>query len=682
MKATCSITTGVCLFGTAESSIKVICAVPDVYNDGAGYLSLSTITDWAILDAPDEARLLQQLVREHHLVRTTSLLEECVLGLSAALERDVLEHVNEDLQSRVSPESVSNRLLRAPLQSPDRVSQLAAAALGLGYAAVAHVLEQVVDLQPLLRRFIAIWHETPDALFVGLAKDRRYVWQSLVETNQLLRLLESPTYTAFMNSWNSLVFLEHTVAVRSTLSKIGADLARRMEMGADPVYLTEFDSDDDSDVKPELVRRESGYALRDRALKQVTAIGEAVSRGDDLRAREYLTDLMATQIATPDHLVKSLCNIAKQCADMFRTDFERECLLAALELAPADTWTLIQLGDHYKRIGDYNAALEVLNRAKWSDPGVIAESNIADVFAQQGDFDGAIARYLAIPNWQGIAEIRTAVADNLRRKGDLDEAEQAYDALLLDGMQSDRSVAGRAEIAKRRGNLQDARALYEELVQQRGLDEQTRRIYRLALAGVLKQMGRLDESYRLIDEVIRAAPFDKRARILRASIVGLLGNAAKALNAFSTSHQMSAFGEWVQHYYRGLLLLKLSRYEEARHELIANLTSSLLLGEERAFMRMAAAVFFLANGDADAADGMLVELPVIKNKYAEYLALTLRFHVAVSKKDNDRIKELARELQGIQISDPQLIRIREHIIRRELHQARLLEIDALLRLAA
>jgi hypothetical protein len=55
--------------------------------------------------------------------------------------------------------------------------------------------------------------------------------------------------------------------------------------------------------------------------------------------------------------VKSLCNIAQRCTEMFRTDFERICLDYARKLSPNDAWVLVQYGNHLKRIGDDEAGV-------------------------------------------------------------------------------------------------------------------------------------------------------------------------------------------------------------------------------------------------------------------------------------------------------------------------------------
>jgi tetratricopeptide (TPR) repeat protein len=685
MKATCSISIGVCVFGEAPGDGRIVCAAPEIFSETDGYLALSTVSDWTQFEARDETTILKSAINAHYTQRAQELLEECLIGLPHEMTIEALEQVNDYLQSRVSSESLQLNLMIAPLNDIRVAQSLASIALSSGFGAIASILDQLVDVQPLLKRFVNLWLETPDNWFIGLSRTKSENWRLLITTGKLLLLLLATDRRSFTSTWNSLTFHERSAAARSVLVRLGGRLAEQLEMGKHEPAHTPWTAETEPEYEMKtsgIKKREPWHVLRDRAIKQVTAITDAAALGEDDRARQYLEDLIADQKDTPDHAVKSLCNVAKQCADMFRTDLEYECLKRALELVPSDPWTLIQLGDHYKRVGNYARAFEVLESARWCDQSDVASSSIADVYAQQGDYDRAIAAYQSIPNWHGTGEIRTAVADNLRRRGDLDEAERAYEALIVDGFYSHRAIAGRAEIARRRGDLEQAIAYYEELLAVPLNDERSVQIYRLSLAGLLKQTGRLDQSYKQVDTVIREVPFNRRARILRASILGLRGEDTAALAAIPASSRPNAFGEWVQHYYRGLLLLKLNRFSEAKSELISNLQSALLSGEDRAFLRLAAALLFLSSDDLSSANDVLNQVPFIRDKYAQYLATVLRFHVAVAQGDSDRINRLSKELKENELEDRQLTAAREQIIRRQFTSARRFELEALLKLAA
>ena len=215
----------------------------------------------------------------------------------------------------------------------------------------------------------------------------------------------------------------------------------------------------------------------ERALKQISAIVEAVSQASDAKARLFLRQLINSQSGedSVEYLTKSLCNVAKQCADMYRTDFEYECLSAALAAKPDDAWTLVQLGDHFKRIGDFDNALATLSKAMTHGLPEIVHSSIADVWSEKGDFQRSLDIYKSIPNWESSVTIRTAIADNLRRMNRLAEAEREYAILLSDPNLMSQEVAhrvyaGQAQIAQVEGKISEAIEIYRKLMRHENID--------------------------------------------------------------------------------------------------------------------------------------------------------------------------------------------------------------------
>ena len=111
---------------------------------------------------------------------------------------------------------------------------------------------------------------------------------------------------------------------------------------------------------------------------------------------------------------------------MFRTDFESHCLQKALAIDPNDSWALIQMGDHLKRVGRYQEAIATVERAISLGHTRVGASLLADIVSQEGHYERAIEQYRKIPDWKHDAAIRTAIADNIRRMGDLRQAEMEY----------------------------------------------------------------------------------------------------------------------------------------------------------------------------------------------------------------------------------------------------------------
>jgi tetratricopeptide (TPR) repeat protein len=427
--------------------------------------------------------------------------------------------------------------------------------------------------------------------------------------------------------------------------------------------------------------------------KQIAAIAQAVSQGHDAKAEKFLRELIQQQTSLSGgegYVVKSLCNIAQRCADMFRTDFEVICLEKAHQLDPFDAWALVQYGDHLKRVGNYDEALRSFEKAEQLGESVVAKSSVADVYSQQGDYARAILTYKAIPNFHDKPEVLTAIADNLRKMGRMEDAQDAYDKLINSAQQglleyarcAVRAQAGIAEIAKRQGKHEDALRAYRGILKQEGVEDRDRRIYKLGLCNVLKLMERFDQAYAVVDEVIQQYPFAMEARFIRGSILGLIGKELEGLRDLPESSVSRSSREWLRRYYRGLLLLKLKRYEDARENLVEELPKAIASGEDKGILRMAAALWFLREGETHEADGILSEIPDIYDCHARYLSLVLKLHSATQKEDLATMNSLRERIAGLQVVDARLEKAVVALGKRNFSLALTYETDALLKLAA
>jgi len=399
--------------------------------------------------------------------------------------------------------------------------------------------------------------------------------------------------------------------------------------------------------------------ILDNVLLQLEGISKAIAAGDDDKARRYLRELVAAQVerSESEHAVKSLCNIAHTAAAMERFDFERECLAAALQLQPDDVRSLTQFADHEKRQGRYASAEEYLNKAIPLASGydlTVAESLRADVLASQRRYDDANSAYRQIPGWQQDPLIRNAIADNLRFTGDLVSARQMLEELLQEDPGLIRPCFSLAELDKLDGQLEKSLDRYRRISQRTELDIKSRRVCSVALADVLKRMGRFQEAYQIVDNVVKDTPFDLGARIQRGAILGLLNKTSDGLAELSNNEvgDPVAFNDWRKFYLQGLLLLQSGRHEEARRSLIARWTAAENAGEPDENLRLASAVAFLARNEPSEARRALSHRQVEVDSYLRYVRLILELHVAIEMKDKDEEQQCIESLQGIVESQP------------------------------
>ena len=293
-----------------------------------------------------------------------------------------------------------------------------------------------------------------------------------------------------------------------------------------------------------------------------------------------------------------------------------------------------------KRVGQFNEALETLQRAANSRESKVALSSIADVWCESGDYAKASEIYKGIPGWEEMEAVRTGLADIWRYKGDFPKALSEYDTIVQKWPGAGRATAGKAEIYKRLGQFDEAIALYDSLVYNPGIDEMDKPVYCLAKSMVLKQANRLHDAFVLVDGVVKQTPFYMAAQFQRAAILALLGRKYEGL-AKLPADVPPAFGTWITQYYRGLLLLRLKRYKAARKLLVERLHPH-LASESQTVLRLAQALRILCQDDVKPAQVLLGRVRDIRDYFTENVYHVLEYHVSVATKNEERMAEITR----------------------------------------
>lgn len=645
-KAFWSTTAGV-LVGerTGEAPPKVhSIGIQDFSDQEAGYY-LSSITDWEEVEFNDITSLLGTLTTRYWVDRAHALAVALLSGLSEVLEKEVLEELEQLIQTRIKAKSLLSLLLVAPLASPAKSKSLAVTSLKTNLPAIAAVWDKLSELQPLINRFSSLWLTIPEESFLQYA--RHDLWVRVATEEVLPDLLESPNSNSFRSQWNTLLFKSKQSPDQiKSLNTVGITLTGKLfPHGASVTPMSIADELPEEHIHKKKFTHYIAAEEKDSALKQVAAIAKTLAEGKDDIAHKYLRELVKHQVAGGDteFVLKSLCNIAKKCADTFRIDFEHDCLLKALSLSPSDSWTLIQWGDHLKRTGDYDLALEAMEKAWQMSGNIIAQTIIADIWAMQGKREKALSIYKKIENWENNETVRTAIGDILRRDGHLENAEKEYD-YVISKWESHRAYAGKAEIAKNKLLFQKSLSIYEKLLENPDTDEHSRAIYRSAQCRLFKLMGRFTEAYKGCDHIVHDFPFFMQARVQRASILGLLGRNQEGLVDIPESFTPSVYEQWMSYYVRGLLLLKLQRYDEAKCLLTERIDSVMESSDNPALLRLGATLAFLSAREDSEAERIIKEFPKSSNQYVEYLASIMRLHLAVLKSDEVSIQWLTKEL--------------------------------------
>jgi Tfp pilus assembly protein PilF len=147
---------------------------------------------------------------------------------------------------------------------------------------------------------------------------------------------------------------------------------------------------------------------------------------------------------------------------------------------------------------------------------------------RQGNTDGAIAQYrkaIAIdPHLPGVhfelAEVLRTSTDETVKK----EAEQEYQAALLENPLDEKTILRLAEIDGQKGNIQQSYQEYTKAVELQPSDADAK----LGLAKTLLEMNQADRALKLLEETVQLEPTNASAHYRLATLYRKLGRADEA----------------------------------------------------------------------------------------------------------------------------------------------------------
>lgn len=614
--------------------------------------SVTMVDDWVRVDQSDIDSIPSR--QRTHLATT---LAQAILGdISASTTESALAEIEELLEAGANIERLTSALCIAPLRESSRASNIAKLAASTQRFASAGVFSTVSENQPHIRRLSDAWLSMSAGAIANSGFSPQQLWRALIDTSAVLKVLDAVgkrDYRSLVLAWNPiLLYLDVRAAGRRmALARIGQELAEKLGLQTGKRRSSATTSEPIETLESAHQRsvaqtnRGSASERRDRALTQVDAIIEQVSRGNDLRAQKFLNELIRDQEDQTEHLVKSLCNIAQRCKEIFRHDFERECLLRARGLAPNDPWTLIQWGSYLKDIRAFSDARDAFLLAKVSSDDLTPDRCLADLLAAEDRFEESLAAYKSIPNWDQVEHIGTAVADLLRRMGRLDEALMQYDHVLRHWPLSHRAQAGIAEVHQIRGNQPRALELYSKLaVENQGSPDEI--YYLLKQGSIQRRLGKIADALRTAESATRRWPFSPLARYLRNSILIMSNRFGDLDRDLPEASKIPGFAEWQRSFNRGLMLLCTNQLSAARDELIKGVASVGAITSENGILAMAAAHALLQERRFVEARSMIQKTADLdlKDEQLVHLRLILQLHVAAMLNDEAESQRLRDEI--------------------------------------
>jgi tetratricopeptide (TPR) repeat protein len=445
---------------------------------------------------------------ENHQIRRE--ISDCLEGLLS--DSQVLEYV-------------ANRLYFAPLPAssdlPGAIQVTVSTSPVLG-----DFLAELGDHQVLIRDRHEAWRGLSDGVFVDPERRERYRIAA-VEVGAFRLFVKERADSALFQLLVHPSFRGDAQA-RSILQAWAARLRHGTTEGEFRVPEPE-----DYEATPTTRKdpRVSPLEAFQRAEKQKNAIKALLKEGNRDLAVRFTNQLVVEQRSTgeSEHIAKSLCDLAAFAKRLGDPSLQLEFSQRAVAEAPEDTWSYGQLGDAYRGVGDFVAAMKAFDMAGRLGDARTALLGRAEVLKDVGQLDDALAALEQCDKVaQGDIVARNARAAAFAHFGRFDEALTLYNELCNMVPIDHVSVAGRAEVLRHLGRLDDALAEYDIAVDMTADDP----VPHCARGEVLREMGRLDESLQWFRMTSKRFPLSVAARNGVAKVLRELGQFAEARSAY------------------------------------------------------------------------------------------------------------------------------------------------------
>ena len=268
--------------------------------------------------------------------------------------------------------------------------------------------------------------------------------------------------------------------------------------------------------------------------RQKDGIRKALAAGDLNRARAFCADLLAYQArnSRPEHVAKSLCDLAQSAKELGYHPLQLEWMQKAVDIAPGDGWALAQLGDAYRSLGQWSEAKAAFALAARHGEVRVARNGRAEVLKGMGRLEEALREYEStIKDFPQDVVARNGRAEVFKSMGRLEDALQQYEAIVKEFPQSAVARNGRAEVLKDMGRLEDALREYGSTVEEFPQNV----VARTGLAEVLKGMGRAEDALQEYESTVKEFPQDVFARTGRAEVLKGMGRLEEALREYEST---------------------------------------------------------------------------------------------------------------------------------------------------
>ena len=585
-----------------ETSLKL---VQVTQNDVESYLR--NLEDLTEIDASSEEELCNELVIRESSDRALQL---ALIVLDREEPLDFRCEAAECLTELFSTDGVvthvANILYSAPM--PDSAELENAISICNKDTVTHELFEELLDSQPeILERWNA-WHELPIGLF-GSAEAKQnfrliaieegafrlFVQQSEKGDWTLYQMLTRPKFRGNPTARN--VFQEWHKPFRSSFTP-------------DRTVFAENDIDQSEN---EIQVPISSHEAFKNAKKQRNTIKQLLAKNRLQQALQFTDELIHSQRrnSMPEHIAKSLCDLAQFAKECGSPELQLTFAKLATQEAPQDAWSYATLGDAYRGVTEYTAAMDAFQKSISFGDYLAGIHGRAEVFKDLGQIDEALETLKScLREYPDDLVAANSMAATLAEFGRFDESLKYYDKLLENNPYDLVTRSGRAQVLRVIGRLPEALDELNEIVEQfpHEIIPSCNRIE------VIKEIGNLENAEFEMRTLIDRFPDNPAPRIGRAKILRDLGRFDDALKAYDEAiryHPLEMMG----------LTGKADTYRKMGELELAKTTYQKVIKriESIRYVRYGLATVLGAQGDYDAALALLPDnLPATKSEWVAY----------------------------------------------------------------
>jgi tetratricopeptide (TPR) repeat protein len=487
--------------------------------------------DLRVLENIDIESVRQEL---KHASDSALALDLVLISLDPDLPDDIRQEAIEGLDELLADARVAERLenilYARPLpEDADLEGALKLCSAGLSSRA-SDLLQSLKERQSLISEVSDAWDILPSKIF----GEEKTEFQHVAVREGLFRaLVLNRESQASVNTFLMSALLNPSLQVmrnyRQVLQK-WADAFR--QENRTPVIRPEMDKliATESLTKTRQRRRRRSIdrgAVLQNVESQKAMIVNAMRHDELGRVRKFVGELVKYQLKNgePVFAAKSLCDLAAEAKGLGMFALQVELTEQSTRVKPDDAWSWRQHADALLSSGQPAEALRAYEQA--------------DAFG-----GGAVAK--------------NGRADTLKALGRLNDALDAYDAVIADYPENDVARGGRADTLKALGRLNDALDAYDAVI----ADYPENVVSRNGRADTLKALGRLNDALDAYDAIIADYPENGISRRGRSCVLAALQRYDEAL-ADLPSDAPRTPGDWIGFHIRGMIMLRRGDIDEA-----------------------------------------------------------------------------------------------------------------------